>query len=561
MIRTLLLLEKAYIRELKQSGKPLPAPRKAPSKTRHLSMTQTLNSLDSDNGMPDELIAQDFLEKQLKIKIMNFRAELADGSLLCRLMKSLSPSTFPAAIHNKTTPFHRMENVQNFLNAARAYGISEQALFKPSAFLERGDIHGVVSTLLALAQQAGHQTATLRRALPSTLLTSSSSKLSSVPRLSIGDHDLAKVVEHLSKRSTTSSHHSSPFRATAKPQTPSTFKQDLATVYEDLRGVQLMVPNGETAESIVYQIGNCIGRGHFGTVYKGLQLSSGKMVAIKRIQIDESNAKEADTLMQEVDLLKSLDHPNIVKYEGFLQDNGVLNIILEFVENGSLYHTIKQFGAFPENLVVYYAVGMLRGLMYLHARNVIHRDLKAANILTTKDGTVKLSDFGVSKELNFDEKDTSVAGTPNWMSPEVIELKGASTASDIWSLGCTVLELVTGRAPFSDCNPMTVLFRIVEDDHPPMPSTLSPELRDFLMCCFRRSPAERWTAVELMEHPWIRKNYSATSEQQQPRVTLVESVQDNHASRTGSGTTAKKSKGKHLKRRQKKGDGKKCVIS
>lgn len=91
-----------------------------------------------------------------------------------------------------------------------------------------------------------------------------------------------------------------------------------------------------------------------------------------------------------------------------------MQLLCRFVENGSLYHTIKQFGAFPEQLVVYYVVGMLHGLVYLHGRNVIHRDLKAANILTTKDGTVKLSDFGVSKEINFDEKDTSVAGTPNW---------------------------------------------------------------------------------------------------------------------------------------------------
>lgn len=113
--------------------------------------------------------------------------------------------------------------------------------------------------------------------------------------------------------------------------------------------------------------------------------------------------------------------------------------------------TLKAFGKLNEHLVASYVVKILEGLHYLHKSQVVHCDLKAANILTTKTGNVKLSDFGVSLNLRAMQREMSnVAGTPNWMAPEVIELKGASTKSDIWSLGCTVIELLTGRPPYGD---------------------------------------------------------------------------------------------------------------
>ena len=128
-----------------------------------------------------------------------------------------------------------------------------------------------------------------------------------------------------------------------------------------------------------------------------------------------------------------------------------------YAENGSLGQTLKAFGKLNEKLVASYVFKILEGLDYLHQSDVVHCDLKAANILTTKTGNVKLSDFGVSLNLRAMEREIKdVAGTPNWMAPEVIELKGASTKSDIWSLGCTVIELLTGRPPYGDIgNAMT----------------------------------------------------------------------------------------------------------
>ncbi|KAF9104006.1 hypothetical protein BGX29_002582 [Mortierella sp. GBA35] len=259
-----------------------------------------------------------------------------------------------------------------------------------------------------------------------------------------------------------------------------------------------------------FQLGNCIGRGQFGSVYRALNLVTGQMVAVKRIKIDGLKDVEMDILMQEVDLLKSLAHTSIVKYEGFIRTSGYLNIILEFVENGSLLTTLKSFGCFPEKLVVAYVVKILEGLVYLHGKEVVHCDLKAANILTTKNGNVKLSDFGVSLNLKVKESDFgAVAGTPNWMAPEVIELKGASPASDIWSLGCTVIEMLTGQPPYADLLPLTTLFRIVEDERPPLPSNMSMDLLDFLCQCFQKDPSLRPSAGALGRHTWIKRNFTS----------------------------------------------------
>lgn len=256
-----------------------------------------------------------------------------------------------------------------------------------------------------------------------------------------------------------------------------------------------------------YQLGNCIGKGQFGAVYKALNRDTGHVAAIKRISLENYTGKEVDELMQEVELLESLSHPNIVQYIGFIRESNYLNIILEYVENGSLYSILKTFGPLAERLAVNYVVQILQGLHYLHERKVVHCDLKAANILNTKEGVAKLSDFGVSQQLSvLDQNTKAVAGTPNWMAPEIIALDGATTQSDIWSLGCTVVELLTGKPPYHELNPMTTMFRIVEDDRPPFPENISPEASSFLQRCFCKDPSVRATADELLLHPWIRNN-------------------------------------------------------
>ncbi|KAI8320484.1 kinase-like protein, partial [Martensiomyces pterosporus] len=253
-----------------------------------------------------------------------------------------------------------------------------------------------------------------------------------------------------------------------------------------------------------YQLGNCIGRGQFGSVYRALDLETGQMVAVKQIPLDGQNADDMDDVMNEVELLKSLSSPRIVRYHGFVKTPSHLNLVMEYVENGSLSATLKSFGSFPEKLVLAYAVKIIEGLIYLHGRDVVHCDLKACNILTTKKGNTKLTDFGVSLNLKLRKPsdESVVAGTPYWMAPEIIQLEGACMASDIWSLGCTIVELLTGKPPYSGMVQMAALYHIVEDDHPPIPEGISEELKDFLLQCFRKNPSDRPTAAQLMSHSW-----------------------------------------------------------
>lgn len=275
---------------------------------------------------------------------------------------------------------------------------------------------------------------------------------------------------------------------------------------------QTVVVKEEGKPATHFQLGNCIGRGQFGTVYRALNLTTGQMVAVKRIRLEGLKEDEVAQLMKEVDLMKRLSHPSIVKYEGMARDEQYLNIVLEYAESGSLGQMLKAFGKLNEQLVASYAVKILEGLHYLHCCDVVHCDMKAANILTTKTGNVKLSDFGVSLNLKAIEREKDIAGTPNWMAPEVIELKGASTKADIWSLGCTVVELLTGRPPFGDItNTMTVMFRIVEDEMP-IPEECSEPLKDFLQQCFQKDPSMRPDAELLCEHPWLKKNWDALKE-------------------------------------------------
>ncbi|KAK9370519.1 kinase-like domain-containing protein [Lipomyces kononenkoae] len=277
-----------------------------------------------------------------------------------------------------------------------------------------------------------------------------------------------------------------PCSKTSVPSTPSSSKR---------RGSAsgLMIQN--------YILGQCIGKGAFGAVYTALNRWTGETVAAKQIGLSNLPKIEIQKIMLEIDLLRALDHPNIVRYHGFVKTEDILYIILEFCENGSLTLISKDFGTIPEHLVAIYIAQVLQGLVYLHDQGVIHRDIKGANILTTKEGIVKLADFGVATRASDDPQ---VVGTPNWMAPEIILLNGATSASDIWSVGCTIIELITAKPPYNDLEQMQALYRIVHDEHPPFPAGISEMLNDFLLLCFRKDPVHRPSARDLLRHAWIR---------------------------------------------------------
>ncbi|KAF9938797.1 hypothetical protein BGZ67_010347 [Mortierella alpina] len=293
-------------------------------------------------------------------------------------------------------------------------------------------------------------------------------------------------------------------------------------------------------------LGNCIGKGAFGSVWRGLNLETATTVAVKQINLSDIPSSELANIM----------HANIVKYFGFEKTSETLNIILELCENGSLRSLCKNFGKLPEHLGAMYITQVLDGLIYLHDQGVIHRDIKGANILATKDGLVKLADFGVAT-LSTDVGDLSVAGTPYWstwtciengarararnyanyvpnrnlnffmlsypllVAPEIIELSGATTASDIWSVGCTVIELLDGEPPYHTLPPMGALYRIVQDDHPPIPESVSAIVRDFLMQCFQKDCNLRVSAKKLSKHPWIQMSKKKASGSQRSREKAI----------------------------------------
>ncbi|KAK9292804.1 hypothetical protein L1049_020784 [Liquidambar formosana] len=213
-------------------------------------------------------------------------------------------------------------------------------------------------------------------------------------------------------------------------------------------------------------------------------------------------------LEEEVKLLKNLSHPNIVRYLGTVREDDTLNILLEFVPGGSISSLLGKFGSFPEAVIRTYTKQLLLGLEYLHKNGIMHRDIKGANILVDNKGCIKLADFGASKqvvELATVSGAKSMKGTPYWMAPEVILQTGHSFSADIWSVGCTVIEMATGKPPWSQqYQEVAALFYIgTTKSHPPIPENISIEAKDFLLKCLQKEPNLRPTANELLQHPFV----------------------------------------------------------
>ncbi|XP_057416981.1 mitogen-activated protein kinase kinase kinase 1-like [Lotus japonicus] len=263
-----------------------------------------------------------------------------------------------------------------------------------------------------------------------------------------------------------------------------------------------------------WQKGDLLGKGSFGTVYEGFT-DDGNFYAVKEVSLlDEGTQGKQSVLQlqQEISLLSRFKHDNIVRYFGSHKDESTLYIFLEFVSKGSLASLYQKY-RLNDSQVSAYTRQILNGLKYLHDRDIVHRDIKGANILVDVSGAVKLADFGLAKATKLNDLKSS-KGSPYWMAPEVVNLKneGYGLAADIWSLGCTVLELLIRQPPYSDLEGMQAIFRIGKGEPPPIPEHLSEDARDFILKCLQVNPNKRPTAAQLLDHPFIRMSASQASQ-------------------------------------------------
>lgn len=266
--------------------------------------------------------------------------------------------------------------------------------------------------------------------------------------------------------------------------------------------------------------GQLIGKGTFGRVYLGMNITTGELIAVKQVEVnakaagsDKDKIKDlVKSLDQEIDTMQHLDHPNIVQYLGCERKEYSISIFLEYISGGSVGSCIRKHGKFEESVVSSLTRQTLLGLSYLHREGILHRDLKADNILLDLDGTCKISDFGISKKTDNiygNDVTNSMQGSVFWMAPEVIRSQGQgySAKVDIWSLGCVVLEMFAGKRPWSKEEAIGAIYKLGSlNQAPPIPEDVSRvigvEGLSFMYDCFTIDPTERPTAETLLRAPF-----------------------------------------------------------
>jgi Protein kinase domain len=267
--------------------------------------------------------------------------------------------------------------------------------------------------------------------------------------------------------------------------------------------------NGVT---IKWKFVDLIGNGSFGQVLKALNIESGKIFAVKRLYYNPSSPPQLQFISaqeQEMKILQGLKHSHIVKYLGNEKIDDNYCIYVEYLSGGSLSKLIYKVGPLPETAVKNYTKQILKGLLYLHSNNIIHRDLKSDNILLDSNGKLKLCDFGCSKRYENDLNESglvvSMKGSLPWMAPEVMKQGGYGRKADIWSLGCVVIEMLSGKPPWGGVENQILLMMkvIVYNDMPEIPQGISAQGKDFILQCLLRDSNKRPSAEELFQHPFI----------------------------------------------------------
>ncbi|CAF1145238.1 unnamed protein product [Adineta ricciae] len=274
-----------------------------------------------------------------------------------------------------------------------------------------------------------------------------------------------------------------------------------------------------------WKLGRQLGQGAFGKVFLCYDVDTGSELAIKQILIrglDSETSREVKILECEINLFKQLNHERIVRYHGAARTSEYLQIFMEYMTGGSVREQILNYGALTEQLTRKYTRQIVDGLNYLHKNRFVHRDIKCANILRDISGNIKLGDFGTSRRLiaitNQNQPDSGTIGTAHWTAPEIIQGSIFGRKADIWSLGCTVVEMLTTGPPWQNLQPIAAIFHIATCDKPQydLPENVSKHAREFIDACFTKDYHQRPTAEELFDHVFLADTHTHNNSHNQP---------------------------------------------
>ena len=260
-----------------------------------------------------------------------------------------------------------------------------------------------------------------------------------------------------------------------------------------------------------------LGKGSFGTVVKVKNKQNGLIYAMKRMKLISTSEEEEKATLNEIRLLYSLNHPNIISYKEAFYDkpSKSLNIVIEYAGDGDLSQKVKMNQKYhkriDENTIWDWIIQLIIGIYYLHSSNCIHRDLKCANIFLKKNGLIKIGDLGVSKYLKNTMAYT-YTGTPLYMAPEMLNNLPYDFKIDIWSLGCIIYELCALEVPFNGNNMGELIKNIKSGRYIPIPNIYSNDLKKIIALMLQINPKKRISSQELLNLPIINskinKNYS-----------------------------------------------------
>nr|KAF6462428.1 mitogen-activated protein kinase kinase kinase 4 [Molossus molossus] len=260
-----------------------------------------------------------------------------------------------------------------------------------------------------------------------------------------------------------------------------------------------------------WQRGNKIGEGQYGKVYTCISVDTGELMAMKEIRFQPNDHKTIKETADELKIFEGIKHPNLVRYFGVELHREEMYIFMEYCDEGTL-EEVSRLGL-QEHVIRLYSKQITVAINVLHEHGIVHRDIKGANIFLTSSGLIKLGDFGCSVKLKNNAQTmpgevNSTLGTAAYMAPEVITRakgEGHGRAADIWSLGCVVIEMVTGKRPWHEYeHNFQIMYKVGMGHKPPIPERLSLEGKDFLSHCLESEPRMRWTASQLLDHSFVK---------------------------------------------------------